>query len=229
MRILALIPARGGSKRLPRKNVKLLGVIPLVNWSINATDGVSEIFDVLVSTDDQEIAEIARKANALVPWLRPEGLANDNSSTVDVALHALDWYESARGQVDGLILLQPTNPFRTKELIIKGIKQFKEEPNKPIVGVTQNHNHPLWSLELKDGYLIPQKDSNSLNMRFQDLPQLFSINGSFYLISPQDLRSNRSFIGKQNVPLFSYSPREDLDIDTEWDFEIAKYILRNLE
>jgi N-acylneuraminate cytidylyltransferase len=229
MRILALIPARSGSKRLPRKNIKLLGGIPLVNWSINAAQGVSEICDVLVSTNDQEIAEISRKANALVPWLRPEGLANDNSSMVDVALHALDWYESARGQVDGLILLQPTNPFRTKELIIKGINQFKEEPNKPIVGVTQNHNHPLWSLELKGGYLIPHKDSNSHNMRFQDLPQLFSINGSFYLISPQDLRSNRSFIGKQNVPLFAFSPREDLDIDTEWDFEIAEYILRNLK
>ena len=227
MKILALIPARGGSKRLPRKNVKLLGGIPLINWSINATVGVSEICDVLVSTDDPEIAEIAIKASALVPWLRPKELASDNASSVDVALHALDWYESVNGKVDGLLLLQPTSPFRTRESINTGIKRFKEKHNKPIIGVTQNHNHPLWSLELKDGYLIPFEDSNSLNMRFQDLPQFFNINGSFYLISPQDLRHNRSFIGNHNVPLISNSPKEDIDINTEWDFEIAKYILSN--
>jgi len=229
MKILAVIPARGGSKRLPRKNVKMLGGIPLINWSINATNGVSEICDVLVSTDDKETAEIAIKANALVPWLRPKELATDSASSVDVALHALDWYESVNGEVDGLLLLQPTSPFRNKESINKGIKEFKEKQHRPIIGVTQNRIHPLWSLELRDDYLIPLEDSNSFYIRDQELPQFFNINGSFYLISPQDLRHNRSFIGSHNVPLISSSPKEDLDIDTEWDFVIARYILSNSE
>jgi CMP-N-acetylneuraminic acid synthetase len=91
MRILVLIPARGGSKRLPGKNIKLLGGKPLINWSIESILGISAVCDILVSTDDSEIAEIARQAGASVPWLRPANLSTDTASTVDVALHTLDW------------------------------------------------------------------------------------------------------------------------------------------
>jgi CMP-N-acetylneuraminic acid synthetase len=90
MRILAVIPARGGSKRLPKKNIKPLGGKPLINWSIEAIRGISEICEVLVSTDDSEIASIAKQAGASVPWLRPSHLSTDTASSVDVALHALD-------------------------------------------------------------------------------------------------------------------------------------------
>ena len=98
MRILALIPARGGSKRLPGKNMRQLGGKPLLTWSIDVVKDAPEICDILVSTDDDKIAEIARNANALVPWLRPADLARDKSSSEAVALHALDWYEKEKAE-----------------------------------------------------------------------------------------------------------------------------------
>src|SRR5438093_3043672 len=112
MRILALITARRGSKRLPAKNVRLLRGVPLITWSIDVVRNIPEICDILVSTDDAATAEIARRAGAAVPWLRPAALATDTASSVDVCLHSLDWYEQAHGAVDGLLLLQPTSPFR---------------------------------------------------------------------------------------------------------------------
>ncbi len=124
MRILAVIPARGGSKRLPRKNIRPLGGIPLIFWSINAAKGISEICDILVSTDDPEIAEVTKNTGALVPWLRPRELATDTAQSVDVCLHALEWYEKEKGKVDGLMLLQPTSPFRTRGSILRGIELF---------------------------------------------------------------------------------------------------------
>jgi CMP-N-acetylneuraminic acid synthetase len=125
MKILALITARGGSKRLPGKNIKLLGSKPLILWSIDVAKNNLDICDILVSTDNPAIAEISREAGAKVPWLRPSELATDNASSVDVALHALDWYEASKGSVDGILLLQPTSPFRTPETVPRGIELFR--------------------------------------------------------------------------------------------------------
>ena len=113
LRLLAIVPARGGSKRLPRKNVLLLGGKPLIAWTIDAARDSGCFVDVLVSTDDAEIADRARAHGALVPWLRPPEFATDTARSIDVVLHALDWYERERGAVAGMMLLQPTSPFRT--------------------------------------------------------------------------------------------------------------------
>ena len=115
MRILALIPARSGSKRVPDKNIRLLGGKPLIVWTIVMALGITGICDVLVSTDSIEIQTISSAAGAKVPWLRPDQIATDEASSVDVAIHALDWYEKECGEIGGLLLLQPTSPFRTKE------------------------------------------------------------------------------------------------------------------
>ena len=100
MKILALITARSGSKRIPDKNIKKLCGKPLINWSIDAAKGIEDICDILVSTDSTIIAEIADTAGATVPWIRPEEIATDSSSSVDVSLHALDWYQGEIGKVD---------------------------------------------------------------------------------------------------------------------------------
>jgi CMP-N,N'-diacetyllegionaminic acid synthase len=228
MRILAVVPARGGSKRFPGKNVKILGGIPLINWSINVVDGIPEICDIVVSTDDPKIAKVSTNAGALVPWLRPKELATDESTSVDVAVHAVDWYESTKGIVDGLLFLQPTSPFRTAATVKRGIHLFENCNFKPVVGVTRSHDHPMWSLKLQDGFLVPFLESNSLETRFQELPEAFAVTGSFYLVSPVDLRRNKSFFGEQTVPLILRPSKEILDIDTEWDFEIAKILLEKL-
>ena len=133
MKILALILARGGSKRLPGKNIRCLGGKPLIVWSIDVTKHIPEICDILVSTDDPAIAAVSKGAGALVPWLRPPELATDTATSVDAALHALDWYEADKGKVDGLLLLQPTSPFRTKETVMRGIAFFKNHNNLQVL------------------------------------------------------------------------------------------------
>jgi CMP-N,N'-diacetyllegionaminic acid synthase len=222
MRILALIPARGGSKRLPRKNMRALGGKPLITWSIDAVNGVEGVCDILVSTDDSAIAEVAKAAGALVPWLRPAELATDTANSVDVALHALQWYERNFGEIDGLLLLQPTSPFRKKETIIRGIDLFQLNERKSVLGVSPTHSHPLWTFQIVGNLLVPYFPNHSLQSRSQDLPPAYVVNGAYYLVCPSTLRSKRSFLGDATVPLLIPSALEALDIDTEWDWEIAE-------
>lgn len=227
MRILALITARGGSKRLPGKNIRPLGGKPLIVWSIDVAKGIPEVCDILVSTDGPAIAAVCSKAGAYVPWLRPAGLATDTASSVDVALHALDWYEAEKGVVDGLLLLQPTSPFRTKKTMRKGIELFSKNGQQPVLGVSLTHTHPMWALKMEGGYLVPFMQEHGLGNRSQDLLPAFVVNGSFYLISPAELRERRSFVGTKTMPLLIESPQEALDIDMEWDFKIAEIVCRD--
>ncbi|CAN4273601.1 NeuA CMP-N-acetylneuraminic acid synthetase [Methylophilaceae bacterium] len=227
MRILALIAARGGSKRLPGKNMKLLGGKPLIVWSIDVAKNNPEICDILISTDDKAIAEICTEAGAYVPWLRPAELASDEASSVDVALHALDWYEAEKGVVDGILLLQPTSPFRTRLTIRNGVELFRAFNHQPVLGVSPSHEHPMWTLKSESDYLVPFMQEHGFGRRSQALPPLYVVNGIFYLISPAELRVYRSFIGEKTIPLIIESPQEALDIDTEWDFKIAEFIAMN--
>ena len=226
MKILALIPARGGSKRLPGKNLRILGDKPLINWTIDVASGIPEIYEVLVSTDDLEIASIAKSAGVSAPWLRPEILATDDATSVDVALHALDWYEKENGLVDGLLLLQPTSPFRTQKTIQRGINLFKRFEKLPVVGVSPVRDHPMWSLKEQDNYLVPVMKKNGFGSRSQDLPPIYTTNGYFYLITPVALRETHSFIGPRNVPLLIESQSEAIDIDSDWDFKLAEFLLQ---
>ena len=221
MKILALVPARGGSKRLPGKNIRLLGDKPLIVWSIDVAKGIPEICDILVSTDDPAISAVCKEAGVLVPWLRPAELATDTASSIDVALHALDWYESEKGPVDGLLLLQPTSPFRTQETIRRGIKLFDASGQKSVLGVSPTHAHPMWTLKMAGDYLVPFLPDHGLATRSQDLQAAYVVNGSFYLTSPVEFRTCRTFMGHKTIPLVIDSGREALDIDTEWDFKMA--------
>ncbi len=229
MKILALVIARGGSVRLPGKNLRPLGGKPLINWSIEIVQDIPEIIEILVSTDDESIADVSRKAGALVPWLRPQELATNEASSVDVALHALNWYEKEKGTVDGLLLLQPTSPFRSRDTVLNGISLFKKIGMLPVVGVSHTNAHPLWSFKIEQGELLSFVDNSGILKRSQDLPPAYIINGNFYLISPDDLRRNKSFFGARTIPLISESEQEALDIDSEMDFTFAEFIHKNIE
>jgi CMP-N,N'-diacetyllegionaminic acid synthase len=222
MRILALIPARGGSKRLPGKNIKLLGGKPLINWTIDAAQGIPEICEILVSTDSPEIALVATEAGAHVPWLRPDVHSTDQATSVAVALHALDRYEAECGKVDGLLLLQPTSPFRTQATIKRGIELFKNQSCLAVIGVSPVHEHPMWTFKMKNGFLVPYIENHGIGIRSQDLEPVLVVNGGFYLISPVELRKNKSFLNSESIPLLVNSPLEALDIDTEWEWKIAE-------
>lgn len=228
MRILALIAARSGSKRLPGKNIRLLGGKPLIVWSIHVAKEISEICDILISTDDPAIAAIGRDVGAYVPWLRPAELSTDTASLVDVALHALDWYEAEKGAIDGLLLLQPTSPFRTQVTVQRGIELFSKHGHQAVLGVSSTHAHPMWSLKMEGDCLVPFMREHGLEIRSQDLPPAYVVNGSFYLASPAQLRASHSFVGDKIIPLLIGSPKETVDIDTEWDWEIAEYIATSL-
>lgn len=225
MRILALITARGGSKRLPGKNLRVLGGRPLLEWSIDAVRGIREVCDILVSTDDAAIASAAQAAGVPVPWLRPAELACDTASSVDVCMHALDWYEGRNAPLDGLLLLQPTSPFRRRTSVVRGIELFAAHQGRPVIGVSPAASHPSWCLRLEGGALRPFLDGAALNLRSQDLPDAYVVNGAFYLIHPRDLRTRRTFYGDDMLPLVMNDPAEALDIDTEWDWTVAQAVL----
>lgn len=225
MRILALITARGGSKRVPGKNIRPLGGKPLIAWSVDVAKGIPEICDILVSTDDSAIAEVARAAGALVPWLRPAALATDTASSVDVCLHALDWYEAENGKVDGLLLLQPTSPFRSRATIIQGLELFHQRQHRLVVSVSPAASHPMWCFKCEGEGMQPFIENKGAHLRSQDLPPAYVLNGVLYLISPEDLRERHSFHGDNMVPLVIDDPYESLDIDTEFDWLTAEAAL----
>ena len=225
MKILALITARGGSKRLPGKNIRSLGGKPLIKWSIDVAKEIPEICDILVSTDDVAISEIARNAGVLVPWLRPAKLATDTASLVDVSLHALEWYESENGKVDGLLLLQPTSPFRKRDTVLKGIELFRAHQHRPVLGISSAESHPMWCFQVKGETMRPFINDTGLCLRSQDLPPAYVINGAFYLVAPEYFRKSRSFYSEDMVPLVIDEPAESIDIDTEWDWKLAEALL----
>lgn len=225
MKILALIPARGGSKRLPGKNIRLLGGKPLIVWSIDCVKGLTDVCDILVSTDDPAIARVAEDAGALVPWLRPEALATDTASSVDVCIHALDWYEAQRGGVDGLLLLQPTSPFRSQNSVLRAIEFFRERQARPIVGVAEATTHPMWCLKIENDRLSPYIDGGGLHLRSQELPPAYAVTGAVYLISPSDLRGGGTFFPPDALPLVIDDSCENIDIDSSSDWLMAEAVL----
>lgn len=228
MKILALIPARGGSKRLPGKNIRILGDKPLIVWSIDAARDIPEICDILVSTDDPAIAAVCSAAGALVPWLRPAHLATDTANSSDVAMHALDWYESEKGTIDGILLLQPTSPFRKNQTIRRGIEIFVNHRMQPVIGVSPCDVHPMWTLKMDGNYLVPFMQEHGLKIRSQDLPAAYVVNGSFYLISPGQFREVQTFFTPHMLSLPIESSMEALDIDTTWDWLVAEAALKIL-
>lgn len=225
MRILALIPARGGSKRLPGKNIKLLGGRPLISWSICAAQKSGCCADVMVSTDDHSIEKIARDYGAVVPWLRPAHLSTDTASSVDVAIHALNSYEAETGPVDGVLLLQPTSPFRTAESIRLAVKKFGEEAGRvPFVSVSPASSHPAWCFRLTESGMSPFLAYEG--SRSQDLEPAWVLNGSIYIISPERLRSERTFVTPDTKPIIITEMSEAIDIDDQYDWIYAESVLK---
>ena len=222
VRLLALIPARGGSRRLPGKNLRLLGSRPLLAWSVAAARALPEVSTILVSTDDEAIASSAREAGASVPWLRPAELSGDEASTLDVALHALDWHEQEAGSVDGLLLLQPTSPFRRIERLAGAVRAFGADPSRAIVSFGPAPVHPAWCFRIEDGCAVPFLGPQYLGVRSQDLPPAHVVNGAFYLIAPSELRRHRTFFPVGVKPLLMDGPEESIDIDTASDWREAE-------
>jgi CMP-N,N'-diacetyllegionaminic acid synthase len=225
-RLLAVIPARGGSKRVPRKNVRPLAGRPLIAWSIAAArdSGVCEA--VLVSTDDEEIAAAAREAGASVPWLRPAALATDTAPTLDVLRHALEWYEAAQGRVEAVVLLQPTSPLRRPGAVREAAALYLAQPNgvrSGVVSVSPAATHPAWTFRLDDdGAMQPFLGWDSLRGRSQDLPAAYALNGSIYIVPAASVRAGLPLVGPGVRPFVMPEAHDNVDIDTEADWAQAQ-------
>ena len=192
MNIISIIPARGGSKGIPRKNIKLLNGKPLISYSIDASNSCSLIDDTYVSTEDAEISEISKGNNAEVIE-RPDELAGDDSSSIDVILHVLDYLENKGELPDLFVLLQPTSPLRTSEDIEASINLFLESDCDSLVSVCELDHRSLLNFSLEDGFLVQNNNEALFNSRRQDIPTHYSLNGAIYITTPEFIRKNRSF------------------------------------
>ena len=227
MQYLGLIPARKGSRRIPDKNIKPLCGKPLLAYTIEAALASSRLDRVIVSTEDEEIASIARQWGAEVPFLRPAVLATDEARSVDVMVHALNWLEIHEGYVpDALVLLQPTCPLRTGKHIDEAIALYEARDADCVVAVSEPEHHPYWMKVMdQDGQLTPlmQADLRQYHQK-QTLPQVWASNSSIYVLRRVSFLARREIYGGRT---FGYvMPRsEALDVDTLWDFHLAKLII----
>lgn len=227
-KIVGLITARGGSKGLPGKNIRPLGGKPLIAWTISAAQRADSLVRVVVSTDDTEIADVAREYGAEVPFMRPAELAQDRSPHIDVVLHALDALASADGVVpDALVLLQPTSPFRTADDIDAAVQLARDKNAHAVVSVVETHDHPLLTRKKNaDGSLAPFVPCDIAYPRRQDLPPAYALNGAIYLCGVETIRRLRTFEPPGTLA-YEMPPERSLQIDTPWDFDLCSMIVAN--
>ncbi len=220
---LVVIPARGGSKGVPGKNIKLLNGKPLIHYTIEAARAVFSDDEIIVSTDSEEIKSVAEQTGLKVPFLRPDYLATDTASSQDVLLHALDHFEAEQGVPENIILLQPTSPFRNTQHIKEALK-VKSADAEMLVSVCETKANPYFVLKEEDehGWLQPSKKGDFT--RRQDAPKVYELNGAIYIIVPEALRSKKmgSF---SKVQKYVMDERSSHDIDTMLDWEVAKQII----
>jgi len=224
-RILAIIPARGGSKRLPGKNIKKLHGIPMIAYAINAARHSKYVDKLIVSTDDKQIARISKKFGADIPFIRPWELATDTAKTVDVLFHAINYFETEKStSFDYIVLIQPTSPLIQTQDIDDAIKKIIKTKKQSCVSVCEISERPEWLYSIKNNSIVPFSSIHNINLRSQELPKLFRINGAIYVSSKQ-LIKNRKILDEQSLE-FILMPRErSIDIDTIHDFKQAEFLL----
>lgn len=230
MKKLAIIPARGGSKGLPGKNYKLLNGKPLISYTIQAALD-SGVFDkVIVSTDSEEIAEIAKKNGAEVPFMRPERLAGDAASSDAAIMHALNFMEVVEGEeFDYVCKLQPTSPLRTKEDIREAFALLLEKKANSVVSVCECEHSPLWSGVITEDLRIDNFISKQLAItNRQKLQNYYRLNGAIYISKVDSFKKNGCFFGENSIA-YIMPRKRSVDIDDILDFKFAELLLTERE
>lgn len=219
-RVLAIIPARGGSKGVPGKNLREVGGKPLIAWSIEAAKASRFVDRLVLSSDDENIIDVAKAHGCEVPFVRNNLLAQDETSTMEVVL---DTIERCPGY-DWILLLQPTSPLRTTEDIDRAIEHCLQHSAPACVSVCRVQKSPYWMFTLRaDDQLQPLLPNVKLSRR-QDLPKIYTLNGAIYLARTDWLKHNKSFIS-QGAVAFEMSEQSSIDLDSELDFQQLEFIL----
>ncbi|MGF1762551.1 cytidylyltransferase domain-containing protein [Aliivibrio kagoshimensis] len=223
-KVMAIIPGRGGSKRLPRKNVLTLNGKPLIGWSIEAAQKSKYIDTLFVSTDDQEVAEVSRSYDVEVPELRPGELSSDIATTESVLFYTLNKFGC---DIDIVVVLQPTSPLRTAEHIDEALELLIKKDAFSVVSVTPCEHSPLWSNTLPEDESMGEFLPTETMKRSQDLDKYYRLNGAIYCFNKYRLKE----IGKicYTSESFAYVMGNDVsvDIDTQLDFDIAELLLKS--
>ncbi len=226
---LGVVPARGGSKGIPKKNIKNLNGKPLIAYTIEAAKRAIEagaLSRCIVSTDSCEIAEISRKYGAEVPFMRPKYLGEDTVKSVDVILHAVSFLEEQKERYDAVITLQPTSPMRTAEDLMEGIRMFDEGDSDSLIAVYEDakangFNYYRMSDNRKG---IAEHKEHNLGIRRQEMKPMYVRNGALYISAVGLLKERKMIIG--DVPLLYVMPKErSVDVDSMLDFEYIEFLL----
>jgi CMP-N,N'-diacetyllegionaminic acid synthase len=231
MRILGVIPARGGSRGVPGKNIKLLAGKPLIYYTIEAAKRAVLITESIVSTDSFEIADIAKTYGANVPYLRPAELADDTASSVDVLIHAVNFLKKAGKVFDAVCLLQPTYPFREKGFIDFAIKLFMDKQSDSLISVLPlpDKYNPHWIFEKNMNNLLRiATGENEILKRRQDLPDAFFRDGSIYITKTDVLIHKHSLYGEKIGYIVS-DKNYYVNIDTIDDWEKAEVLAKKIK
>jgi len=224
---VAIVPARGGSKGVPRKNLRPVAGRPLIHHTIEAALRASSVDRVVVSTEDPEIARTSIGCGAEVID-RPRALASDASPTIDTVLHAIDALSAGGACPSIVVLLQPTSPLREPEDIDRGVAMYRKGGCGSVVSVTSTGHPPYWALRIQRGFLSPAFDPRYLRSRRQDLPETYIPNGAIYISSPRAIRRNGGFLGPRARPLLM-PPERSVDVDTELDLALVEVLMSRRE
>jgi len=223
MKNIVIIPARGGSKGVPYKNIKMLCGKPLIAYTIDAAKKVFNLDEIVVSTDDENIIKCLSNINYKVPFKRPLECASDLSPMVDVIHHALNFYKDKGKTPETIILLQPTSPFRTSKHITEALDLFNKNNAEMVTSVFETSSNPYYVLFEKDknGYLKKSKNSNF--KRRQDCPEVLELNGAIYIIKVT------TFLDKgfnvDTILGYEMNKIDSIDIDDQFDWDLAQLLL----
>ncbi|MCK7172453.1 pseudaminic acid cytidylyltransferase [Enterobacter cloacae] len=223
---IALIPARGGSKRLPDKNIKLLNGKPLIAWTIIAARESGLFDDIIVSTDSENIASLAKKFGANVPFIRPQNLSDDTATTAEVVRHAVDFIQQAeKVSIDIICLLQPTSPLRTATHIKEAFNLYKEKKAKSVISVCKVEHSLQLCNQLSNTLSMEGFIKLENNTRSQDHPVYYRLNGAIYIFDKMYF-NDISKIYDKNSYAYIMNRISSVDIDEKEDFIFAESLLR---
>lgn len=219
MHAIAVIPARGGSKGIPGKNIRSLHGKPLIQYTIEAARQCFQDEQIIVSTDSKEIKDVVERIGLPVPFLRPDTLAQDHSGTYEVLLHALEEYEKRQVSPDILVLLQPTSPFRQAQHIREALQLYSPDLDM-VVSAKETRSNPYYVLfEEKNGYLVKSKELEIT--RRQDAPRVWEYNGAVYVINVKSLKNRPPHRFEKVIP-YRMDEADSMDLDTAFDWMLAE-------
>jgi N-acylneuraminate cytidylyltransferase len=218
--VLAIIPARGGSKGVPRKNIRELGGKPLIAWTIEEAKKSKYIDRLILSSEDPEIIDVAKSFGCEVPFVRPKELAQDETPGIDPVLHALDMLPG----YDLVVLLQPTSPLRSVCDIDGCIEHCVHRAVQSAVSIVEVGETPYWMYKMNSDDTLCRLINGAKYQRRQDIPKVYSVNGAVYVAEYSWLKEKKSFVDEKTVGFVMPNERS-YDIDTEFDIQLVKFCL----